>query len=475
MDDMAGIVENQNIRNFTLSVGKINIKNLVNTSIYKAFGINKAAFHVASLFIHYVNGILVYFIFKELFNRRVAVLSSVFFSLHPVTAEAVNWLSGSVYLYSALFNLLILYTFTKYKKSNRAAYYSISLVLMFVYYILLGTPWMIVTPVLLVTFDLFIVKTTIKTSSLLKLLPFFIPVLFLFLFKFGSQVELRNQRMSQEFIGTTEVSIPIKLGRNIMKTYQLMVFPYKLSITNNISEPSAFSYLLTIGAFILLIYLLYFSRKENEKIFGLILCIFIAAAPLFAPFHIAVNFAERYFYFSAVYYCGILSYLLLKWKKKFQIRKENYLTVVFLIIFLFGLRSFLRTFDWRNDESLWLSAQAATPNNYKVYNELGNVYYRRDDIREALANYEKALEIRPVYPIVYHNVGLAFLKAGQLDLAQQYFALSLKQDPLLAQSYYRLGQIFKLQGDLETAKNYFERSLQIDPSFLPAKKELNSL
>ena len=150
--------------------------------------------------------------------------------------------------------------------------------------------------------------------------------------------------------------------------------------------------------------------------------------------------------------------------------------VVIMTLFLFSLRTFIRTFDWKNDETLWrASLYSNEKNNYKDYNEIGNVYYRDGNLREALVYYEKALKIRPLYPEVLHNVGLTFLRSGQLENAKIYFQRSLQVNPNMYESYYRLGQIYGYEGDSQKAKELYMYTLQLKPNFSPAIEELNKV
>lgn len=473
-DDYIGIINNEIIKNLAESFRTHNIRVIANALIYHFFGLNLKVFHLTSIFLHFINSALVFLIFKRLFSKKHGMLSGLIFAVHPVNVEVVAWLSGSIYLFSVLFNLLTIYLYVVFRKSNSAIWLAASLTVYFLYYFLIGSSWMMTIPPILFILDYYLLANKSRRFWYLSICLFLIPVILYLTVDLKPHLVARSIGTSQEYIGTTSVSKPLKIGRNLFKAFTVMIFPYKLTIVNKIYEGTfidKFEILISyLGTFSLLVYLF----RKDRKVFALFLASLLAAAPLFAPFDIAVNLAERYFYLSSVFFSGMIAYLIFKLTKNKR-NSKIVLQLIFIILIVFSVRSFIRTFDWRSDETLWSSALATAPNNYKVYAELGNVYYQKNEPRQALEYYQKALEIRPVYPIVYHDIGLTFLKAGQLDNAKTFFEKSLIQDPSLSESYYRLGQIAKLENQPNQAKEYFKKALQLDSSNTQIKDELNSL
>ncbi len=473
-DDMSTIVNNEVLTSLRSSLSTRKIDAIVQSITIQIFGVNKAAFHFVSMFLHTINAFLVFLIAKNVFNKKIGLVSGLLFAIHPANSEAVLWLSGSVYLYSALFNLLTIYFYTKYKKEDKNMFFIFSILTYSFYVFSMKTAWVIVTPFLLLVFELFILQKHKTKKTFRKLLLFFIPFVFYLLLVLPGDIEERSASLGQTVIGTTDVPKLIKIGRNINHSYSLFLFPLKLSPVFEIFEPSTLNYLMIIASYLLLISLIVITYKKNKLIFGLILVIYVALLPLLTPFNIAVNLAERYYYLSGAFFVILLSLLIFRLSEKTK-EKNTIFLITAILLFTYSSRTFIRTFDWRNDKTLWSSARETTANNYRIYNELGNVFYREDNLREALKNYQKAMEIRPVYPIVYHNTGLTFLKANQIQNAKAYFEKSISQDPLLHEGYFRLGQIAQIEGDFDLSKKYFEKALSIKADYSPALDALNKL
>ena len=62
---------------------------------YNFWGLNPIGYHIVNILLHTLNAILIYIIAKQLIeNKIIALLSSLFFAVHPVHVESVTWLSG---------------------------------------------------------------------------------------------------------------------------------------------------------------------------------------------------------------------------------------------------------------------------------------------------------------------------------------------------------------------------------------------
>lgn len=94
-------------------------------AFFAAFGLNEVGYNLASLFMHFVNSVLVYLIaFKLTKNRIIALISGALFVLNSAHLQATTWIGASVgSLFSGFFGLLSLYTFVNYlETSERRSY-----------------------------------------------------------------------------------------------------------------------------------------------------------------------------------------------------------------------------------------------------------------------------------------------------------------------------------------------------------------
>lgn len=86
------------------------------------FGKNPTGFHIVNLLFHLCNSLLVYYLALELVGDHVkkdyyALIASLTFALHPITTEAVVWISARPDLLSCFFFLLSLTLIVKHRAS----------------------------------------------------------------------------------------------------------------------------------------------------------------------------------------------------------------------------------------------------------------------------------------------------------------------------------------------------------------------
>lgn len=475
MDDVEGIVLNPQIKDFSQAVRSNDLKTIVNGFIYKDAGENTVPYHLVSIFLHVINSILVFYIAKALLSRKAAVIATLLFLAHPAGSEAVSWISGSVYLYQALFWLSSIYLYILFKRTSRLLYLVPSVLIYALYFILVGGVWGVVLPFVILTLDIFVISKTYDLKKFWPILPYAAVTCLYLILNFTRDYSLRSDDLEYYYVGLTAENRFVSMLRAIVRSAKLMVFPYRLDILFGNFDRSALSYLGLFLSVSVIGYVFYYLFRKNKIYFGIAACIYVAVLPIFSPVSIGLGYAERYFYFSSVFFSLLAALFLFEWRKGLK-RKDIFLPVFFLLLSLLLLRTFLRTLDWRSDETIWKASLAVeSKNNYKAYNELGNIYYRNNDLREALVNYDKALQIRPSYPEVLHNVGLVYIKAGQMDNAKVFLVKSLQLNPKMYQSYYRLGQVFAYEGATDQAEAFFVKALEINPNFAPAQLELQKL
>ena len=475
MDDLDGVIKHPSVQDISLSLRELGLKNLVNAFLLKSFGDNPIPFHLVNIFLHVTNSVMLFFITKLLFNRKIAYLSSLLFLVHPANTEVVSWISGSIYLYQTLFWLTAIYFFIYYRKSGKLTLLMFSVLTYILYFVFVRGVWGLVFPLVILVLDYFVLNKKYSIKRAYPVLSFVAVTVVYLAVSFSKAYSLRSDDLEFYYVGLTAENRAISMLRAVDKSMKLFVAPYKLNILFGNFDKSALSFLGLLVSVCFLSYVLYYFYKRNKVYFGLLLIIYVAVLPIFSPISIGLGYAERYFYFSTAFFSIFAVSFLLELQKKKGF-KDLLLPIFVLIFVLFSFRTFIRTLDWKDDETIWRAALAAEQkNNYKAYLELGNVYYRNNDLREALVHYEKALEIRPQYPEVLHNVGLTYLKAGQLNNAKVFMQRSLQLNPRLHESYYRLGQIFSYEGNIEQAKLFFIKTLEIRPDFTPAQDELAKL
>ncbi|MGA2032277.1 MAG: tetratricopeptide repeat protein [Thermoguttaceae bacterium] len=155
---------------------------------------------------------------------------------------------------------------------------------------------------------------------------------------------------------------------------------------------------------------------------------------------------------------------------------------------------------WRNTYTLFEHAAAVTRDNYFAYLHLGKQYDIDQNVLEAGRNFEKALEIKPLYDFGNNNLAVIYIKLNRIDEAEKLLKTAIRINPRYADAFNNLGCLCKNRkrfdeavhwhlkglevrddrpsdnvnlaaayqglGDLEKAVYYCQRGLQIDPNYI---------
>ncbi|MCP5061190.1 MAG: tetratricopeptide repeat protein [Ignavibacteriae bacterium] len=86
-------------------------------------------------------------------------------------------------------------------------------------------------------------------------------------------------------------------------------------------------------------------------------------------------------------------------------------------------------------EKVLVQLLVQSPNNPRIHNLLGNVYWGIGYSEKAIGQYKKAIQSFPEFAEAYHNLGNVLKDIGQFKNAEIYFRKALEINPLLAETY----------------------------------------
>ncbi len=102
------------------------------------------------------------------------------------------------------------------------------------------------------------------------------------------------------------------------------------------------------------------------------------------------------------------------------------------------------------------------PENPRLFNNLGNVYFKQGRLQEARDQYGRALELNPGYAIATVNLAVLSLKSGRTEEALQTFHQNLATYPDYPDGHNGLGVCELQQGRTEAAMNHFRQAIDLN-------------
>ena len=85
----------------------------------------------------------------------------------------------------------------------------------------------------------------------------------------------------------------------------------------------------------------------------------------------------------------------------------------------------------------------------------------RGRIDEAIAHYQKALEIKPDYADAHYNLGIVLAGRGQIDEAIAHYQKALEIKPDYAAAHYNLGNALAGRGQIDEAIEHWRKALAL--------------
>ncbi len=106
--------------------------------------------------------------------------------------------------------------------------------------------------------------------------------------------------------------------------------------------------------------------------------------------------------------------------------------------------------------------------NAGVWYHWGQAFCNMRKFDEAIACYDKALELSPGDPVIWRRKGFALLKIGRYDEAAASFDQALAIDPENATAWQRKGYVLAHLGEHDSAVACCDRALMLDPEHILA-------
>jgi protein O-mannosyl-transferase len=133
------------------------------------------------------------------------------------------------------------------------------------------------------------------------------------------------------------------------------------------------------------------------------------------------------------------------------------------LLSLLGMATWQRTWVYESQETLWSDTLAKNPNSWVGHNNLGFALTKRGQIDEAMAQYEKGLEINPNQAAGHYDLGVVFYQKRQLAEAIAQYQKAIEINPIFAGARLNLGNALLQNGQLGEAIEQYQMAIKIDP------------
>lgn len=433
--------------------------------LYTLFGPRPFFFHLFQLLLHLGNAILVFILLDHFLKKlKLSFFLSLIFLIHPMNVETVVYVAAlqeTLFFFFGMLALILVIKEPVRIKNNGVIYLSTSFLLLLS---LLSKETGIIFFALI-----FFYLLIFKRDRFLNYFIFFLVSLAAYLIlRFGlAGIYFQKHNLSP----ITRMSF----GQRLMSVPQIIFFylktffyPKDLAISQHwVVKSLTFVYfylsLILVSAFffVLGIILTIFLRPSKDgKMSGINFLFFLLWFIFSLGFHLQLfpldlTVSDRWFYLPMVGLLGMVGVILSQQRKFFQ----NF--VVFnifgvVLIILLSIRTFIRTFDWRNGLTLYSHDVKISKNAFDLENNFGVELFRVGRFDEAKIHFENSTELASYWWTNWNNLGVVYERKGELGKAATYYKKAIDNGNYYL-AYENYAGILIKQDKKKEAKEFLEK------------------
>ncbi len=436
---------------------------------FSVWGPDSAGFHLTNIFLHSLNALLMYYLGRRFLRHAgAAFLAALFFTVHPINAEAVNIVSyrsdllGCAFFLSAF--LLYLRSLAPGRSWRRVLSWFCFLAA------LLSKENTIVLPALIFLYHRLIDPSGEPVTfgrRVRRYLPYavvivlYLAVWFWLKRGFGERVGLYPM--------DSHYSYPATLIAIVAGYIRWLVFPSFIHLTladrsewlASVASPQALGSALFVVS---LAAAAWFGRRKYGLLAFFCAWFFLSLAP-FLP--CLLLRPSRYLYVPAIGFFWIFSILILKILKRFDFSKALKAMVILSIaaIFLIYFKiDVARSLVMKDRMSCANEMAAYYPKNAQARLLLASAYSDLKSWDRAIEEFKKTIDLEPpIYDLTYTGLGVAYYNKAMFAESVQAFEKALLLNPKNPMPYIWLGCIYGATNNAAEAEKYFKEAVRLDP------------
>ncbi len=453
---------------------------------YYFHGLNLPGYHLVNIFIHVVNGILLYlFVFKTItlpVHRHhcrhpvfVASLATLLWFVNPMQIQAVTYIIQRM---TSMATLFLLCSFLSYIYGRLAAKTRIRVAL----FCLSGLCWILsvaskeiglMLPVLVFVYEWFFFqdldRTWLKTTAVYLAAGLGGLMVAIYLIYGYSPLSLLTA--ISQLRGYTAFERFLTEGRVIFVYIGLLLYPHpsRLTLNHDIAVSRGlfdpFTTVLSFaGLFALLVLAVLLAKRYRLAAFCIIWFFANVALESLAA-GIELIFEHR------VYLASMLFFLPFVWMGSQKVGRPGrvILGAITALAVVFSFWTYERNALWNDPVAFWEDAVRKSPNHHRAHFNLGASFLEIKAYDRAMVAFKKSLTLSPPYPgEAYTNIGAIHLAVEEYEQARENLNRAIELHPNNYMARNLLANLKRKQGSYNEALKHYLAAIRINPNFAPS-------
>jgi Flp pilus assembly protein TadD len=451
------------------------------------FGLRPAGHHLMNVGLHAAAAVALFLVLQSMTNAfwRCALVAALF-ALHPLRVESVAWVTERKDVLSGLFFILTLGAYVGYVRHpfSWARYLVVALLFALG---LMSKPMVATLPFVLLLLDYWPLGRTRwaepvvggnVTAPLSRLLVEKLP-LFALAGASGLVTFLRGRAGPDAIDLLTTIPPAMRIGNALLSYGRYigkMVWPTGLAVFYPLHPGVSTAAVIGAGVGLAAVtaVVIWGARRGPWLVTGWFWYLGMLVPVIGLMQQGAESMADRFTYLPSI---GLL--IMLCWSVparavERRISKVTTCVLAAAVLAVCAALSRVQVGYWKDTETLFRHALDVTQDNWLAYNNLGSALERAGKLKEAIAQCEQAVRIRPDYAEAHNNWGNALRQSGRIPEAIEQYEQALRIEPDFAKAHYNLGVALWQAGRTEDAIGHYEQALRIKPDYAAAHYNLGT-
>jgi Flp pilus assembly protein TadD len=429
------------------------------------YGLHPGGHHLTNVLLHTATVIALFLVLRQMTGAlwRSAFVAAVF-AIHPLRVESVAWVAERKDMLSGLFFMLTIGAYVRYaRRPWSAARYGLMLFLFAMG--LMCKPMLVTLPVVLLLLDYW----PLQRMGPRKLSGLVLEKLPLLALSAASCVATLLEQSAPTLPTGSSLSLPLRLG-NALVTSMIylgqMVYPAGLALIYPYSYKGLPPWEVALAGMLLagLSALAFRQRRKQSWLLMGWLWYLVMLLPVVGIIQVGRQaHADRYTYLPQIGVYVAVTWLVAEWGAKWQAGQAALGGLMTTVLTVLMVCAWKQTAYWQNSETLWTHTVACTTANDVAHLNLGVVLLQKGSVDDAIAEFQNALQIKPLVAEAHHALAAALLQKGKVDEAIVQFQTALQIKPGFAEAHHALGKVLLQEGRVDEAIPHLQKALQINP------------
>jgi tetratricopeptide (TPR) repeat protein len=457
------------------------------------YGLQPLGHHLTNLLLHASTTVLLFVALRQLIGPGrtgsfwPCAFVAALFAVHPLRVESVVWISERKDVLSGVFFMLTLLAYAHYARGERRSYYVT--VLLFFALGLMCKPILVTLPFVFLLLDYWPLgriqrpeirdQMSPKRSQWSVVRDLIVEKIPLFVLSAASCV-ITSLAQKEAIIEMRYVPVLERLA-NAVVSYVVYIgqlfYPAHLAVLYLYPEHSfgTAEVILSLLLLVILSVSFFIYRKRFPFLFVGWLWFLGMLVPMIGLVQVGLqSHADRYTYLPQIGLYILVTWTALTFVTKWRYAKIPLAAAALIILTLLITQSRIQASYWQTSVTLWKHTSEATSNNYMAYSNLGIALLAEGRANEAVAQAEKAIEIKPNSATMHRNLADALLKNGQVDDAIAHYQKALEIYPRYAEANQNLADALLQKGEVSEAIVHYQKALTIKPNHPAAENNLGN-